>query len=319
MKIVALEMMSIGEDINVSAFNDFGEFITYQLTYPDEIYDRASDADVIIVNKLPINESTIADLTNLKLVLITATGTDNIDKDYCKSRGIQVRNVKGYSSPAVVQHTFASLFYVLEKLNFYDNYVKNGDYVKSPIFCNLDQKFWELSGKTWGIVGLGAIGRGVADIAKAFGCKVIYYSTSGRNANPDYERVELDELLSQSDIVSIHAPLTAQTKGLFNKDAFTKMKKSAYLVNVGRGPIVDEEALVWALNNDEIAGAALDVISKEPMAADNPLLEIKDSNKLIVTPHIAWATVEARQRLMDLVVENLKSYLDGGDFNLVNA
>jgi len=317
MKIVALELMTIGEDIDISRIDKFGEFVKYDLTTKDQIAERAADADVIIINKLPINETTIASLKNLKMVMLTATGTDNVDKEYCASRGIQVRNVKGYSTAVVVQHTFAALFYVLEKLSFYDNYVKSGEYCKSPIFCNLDKKFFELNGKTWGIVGLGDIGRGVASVAKAFGCRVIYYSTSGKNANPDYERVELDELLSQSDIVSIHAPLTDATRNLFNKDTFSKMKNTAYLVNMGRGPIVNDEDLKNALNNNEIAGAALDVLSKEPMEKSNPLSEIQDSNKLIITPHIAWASFEARQKLMDMVAENLQSYVDGGDLNLV--
>lgn len=318
MKIVALELMNIGYDIDISKFDSFGEFVKYDLTTREQIYERCVDADVIIINKLPINETTIGDLKNLKMVMVTATGTDNVDKEYCAKRGIQVRNVKGYSTTVVVQHTFATLFYVLEKLNYYDNYVKSGEYTKSPIFCNLDKKFFELKDKTWGIVGLGDIGKGVANVAKAFGCKVVYYSTSGRNANPDYERVDFDELLANSDIISIHAPLTDATKNLFNKDAFKKMKKTAYLVNMGRGPIVNEQDLLEALNDDEIAGAALDVISKEPMEETNPLLNCKDSNKLIITPHIAWASVEARQRLMDMVAENLQSFIDGGDLNLVN-
>lgn len=318
MKIVALELMNIGYDIDISKFDSFGEFVKYDLTTKEQIYERCVDADVIIINKLPINDTTIGDLKNLKMVMVTATGTDNVDKEYCAKRGIQVRNVKGYSTTVVVQHTFATLFYVLEKLNYYDNYVKSGEYTKSPIFCNLDKKFFELKDKTWGIVGLGDIGKGVANVAKAFGCKVVYYSTSGRNANPDYERVDFDELLANSDIISIHAPLTDATKNLFNKDAFKKMKKTAYLVNMGRGPIVNEQDLLEALNDDEIAGAALDVISKEPMEETNPLLNCKDSNKLIITPHIAWASVEARQRLMDMVAENLQSFIDGGDLNLVN-
>lgn len=317
MKIVALERMNIGDDVDVSGFEQFGEFVVYGLTTKEQIEERAQGAEVIIVNKLPINETTIANLPDLKLVVITATGTDNVDINYCASRGIQVRNVKGYSTAAVVQHTFASLFYVYEKLNYYDNYVKSGEYVNSPIFCNFDEKFSELEGKTWGIVGLGNIGRRVADVAKAFGCRVIYYSTSGRNSNADYERVELDELLSQSDIISIHAPLTPATNNLFNKDLFEKMKNTAYLVNMGRGPIVNEVDLAYALDNGLIAGAALDVLCKEPMTADNPLLKIQDSRKLLITPHSAWASVEARQRLIDLDVENVKSYLEGGDFNLV--
>lgn len=317
MKIVALELMSIGDDVDISKFEQFGEFIRYEFTTKEQIVERAKDADVIIVNKLPINESTISELNNLKLVLITATGTDNIDISYCASRGIEVRNAKGYSTTTVVQHTFAALFYVYEKLRFYDDYVKTGEYAKCPIFCNFDQRFDELADKTWGIVGLGNIGKGVAAVAKAFGCRVIYYSTSGKNNNSDYERVSLDELLEQSDIISIHAPLNDATRNLFNKDTFKKMKNTAYLVNMGRGPIINDADLVDALNTNEIAGAALDVLSKEPILPDNPLMTFKDSNRLLVTPHIAWASLEARTRLMNDMVKNLESHLAGGDFNLV--
>lgn len=317
MKIVYLERKAVGEDVDVSAFEEFGEYDVYEKTSVDQIEERAKDADVIIMNKLPMNEATIGNLKNLKLILITATGYDNIDVEYCKKRGIEVRNAKGYSTVSVVQHTFASLFYIYEKLNYYDEYVKSGEYVKSPTFNHLGMPFEELDGKVWGIVGLGNIGRGVANVAKSFGCDVIYYSTSGKNNNSDYRRVELDELLETSDIVSIHAPYNDVTKNLFCMDAFKKMKKSAYLINVGRGPIVNESDLVEALNSGEIAGAAIDVLSKEPMTADNPLLKYKDSTKLLVTPHIAWGSLESRTRLINDMYKNMKSYLEGGDFNLI--
>lgn len=311
MNIVALELKNIGEDVDVSRFSELGNFTQYSTTPVNMIKERCKDADVVIMNKLPMNEETIGDLDKLKILLITATGTDNVDIEYCKKRGIAVCNVKGYSTDSVVQHTFAMLFYICENLKHYDEYVKNGEYCKSDIFTYFGKVFYELKDKVWGIVGLGEIGRGVAKVADAFGCKVIYYSTSGKNLNQDYENVSLDELLSRSDIVSIHAPLTEATKGLFNKETFKKMKNSAYLINVGRGPIIVEEDLVEALENDEIKGAALDVISKEPMTEDSPLLKVQDSGKLLVTPHIAWATYEARTRLMDEVYLNLKAFIDG--------
>ena len=223
----------------------------------------------------------------------------------------------GYSTQSVVQHTFAMLFYVMEKLNYYDNYVKSGDYIKSSSFTNFDKVFPELFGKTWGIIGLGEIGRNVASIARAFGCRVIYYSTSGKNSNPDYEQVTFDELLEEADVISVHAPLNITTENLMNYDAFTKMKKSAIFINVGRGPIVNEADLAKALKEDLIAGAALDVICREPMLADNPLYEVKDSCKLLITPHIAWATYEARVRLMDEVYENIIAYTKGQDRNVI--
>lgn len=311
MKVVALELKNVGSDVDVSGFEQFGEFVQYSTSTKEEIPEKCKDADAIIMNKLPINESTIGTLDKLKIVLITATGTDNIDIEYCKKRGIAVCNVKGYSTDSVVQHTFAMMFYLVENLKHYDEYVKSGEYCKSDIFTYFDKVFFELKDKVWGIVGLGEIGRGVAKVAEAFGCKVIYYSTSGKNSTNDYERVDFDELLAKSDIISIHSPLTDATRNLFNKDAFSKMKNTAYLINVGRGPIVNEEDLVAALESEEIKGAALDVICKEPMDVNSPLHKIKDSGKLFVTPHIAWATYEARSRVVSETCLNLKAFVDG--------
>lgn len=313
MKIVALELKNIGNDVDFSQFNKLGEFVQYDLSSVDDIEVRCKDADAIIINKLPINESTIANLNNLKIVLITATGTDNVDIEYCKSRGIAVCNVKGYSTASVVQHTFALYFYISENLKHYDEYVKYGKYAECETFTYFGKTFYEMKDKVWGIVGLGDIGRGVADVAKAFGCKVIYYSTSGKNSNSAYERVSFDELLEKSDIISIHSPLTDATRNLFGTEAFKKMKNSAYLINVGRGPIVNEDDLVEALLNDEIKGAGLDVIRKEPMEKDSPLFKVTDSGKLFVTPHIAWATFEARTRLMDEVYLNLEAFINDGE------
>ena len=257
---------------------------------------------------MQVNEQTIGEADHLKLVCVTATGTNNLDKEYLDKRGITWRNVAGYSTESVAQHTFAMLFYLLEKLPYYDNYVKSEKYVNDVSFTHFAKAFHELSGMTYGIIGLGNIGRRVADIAKAFGCRVIYYSTSGRNSQPGYERVSFDELLEQSDIVSIHAPLDENTLGLMNKEAFAKMKKSAILLNVGRGPIINEADLAEALNNKTIAAAGLDVLSVEPMQEDNPLRGIKDSERLLITPHIAWAGVEARNRLMGIILGQIKEF-----------
>lgn len=304
-KIVMLERDNVGADIDLSYFENLGELTIYGTTDYDQVVERIGDAEVLVINKIPMNEATLKEAKNVKLICVTATGTDNVDMDYCASRGIAVKNVRSYSTESVVQHTFAMLFYLYEKLRFYDDYVKNGEYVNCPRFTFFGEEFHELSGKTWGIVGLGEIGERVAGIAGAFGCKVIYYSTSGRNNNDCYERVDFDTLLTQSDIISIHAPLNEQTKHLFTYDAFAKMKNTAYLINVGRGPIVKEDDLCRALNENLLAGAGLDVLEKEPMAADNPLLFIKDSRKLLITPHIAWATTEARARLMEKVYRNI--------------
>ncbi len=310
MKIVFLDRKTIGEDIDITKFNDFGEVVTYDFSTPDEVPARVEDADIIILNKVRIDEAAVGSAKKLKLVCVTATGTNNLDKEYLEKRGIAWRNVAGYSTEAVAQHTFAMLFYLLEHLSYYDNYVKSEKYVGDKLFTHFDMHFNELSGKTYGIIGLGNIGKRVADIAKCFGCNVIYYSTSGRNHSDAYNEVDFDTLLSSSDIISIHAPLTAETEGLIDKDALSKMKSSAILINVGRGPIIVEKDLTDALNNDVIAGAGIDVLSVEPMDVNNPLKEIKDSNKLLITPHIAWAAVEARERLLEIIHGQIKEFLN---------
>ena len=287
MKIVFLDAKTIGEDIDLSGFDVLGDVVKYGFSTSEEARDRSKDADVLVLNKVQINEQTIGEAKHLKLVCVTATGTNNLDKEYLDKRGIAWRNVAGYSTESVAQHTFAMLFYLLEKLPYYDNYVKSEKYVGDVSFTHFAKVFHELSGKTYGIIGLGNIGRRVADIAKAFGCHVIYYSTSGKNSQPGYERVSFDELLMQSDIVSIHAPLDENTLGIMNREAFEKMKSSAILLNVGRGPIVNESDLAEALNTGKIAAAGLDVLSVEPMQKENPLRMIKDSEKLLITPHIA--------------------------------
>jgi glycerate dehydrogenase len=222
--------------------------------------------------------------------------------------GIEWRNVAGYSTESVAQHTFAMLFYLMEKLHYYDDYVKSEKYVNDVMFTHFSNVFHELNGKTWGIIGLGNIGRRVAEIAKLFGCRVIYYSTSGKNNNPDYERVDFDSLVAQADIVSVHAPLNEDTQGLMNYAAFSKMKPNTIFLNLGRGPIVVEEDLADALNVGMIAAAGLDVLSVEPMQENNPLRFIKDSDKLLITPHIAWASIEARTRLMSIICDQIKDF-----------
>ena len=309
MKIVFLDAKTIGEDIDLSGFDKFGEVVKYGFSAPAEVEERVMDADIAILNKVPINRETIGQADKLKLVCVAATGTDNLDKEYLKERGIAWRNVAGYSTETVAQHTFALLFYLLEKLRYYDDYVKSERYVSDVVFTHFENVFHEISGKTWGIIGMGAIGQRVAALARLFGCRVIYYSTSGKNRQEGYERVDFDALLAQSDIVSVHAPLNDSTRGLMDKAAFAKMKPEAIFLNLGRGPIVVEEDLADALENGVIGAAGLDVLSKEPMSADNPLKRIKDSNKLIITPHIAWASKEARVRLMKVIEGQVEEFL----------
>lgn len=283
--------------------------VKYGFSTLEEIPERVKDADILIVNKIAINEQTIGNAKNLKLVCVTATGTNNLDKEYLKKRGIAWRNVAGYSTESVTQHTFALLFYLLEKMRYYDDYVKDEKYINDTVFTHFAEHFNEVNGKTWGIIGLGTIGRRVADIAKAFGAHVIYYSASGSPAQEGYEQVDFETLLATSDIVSVHAPLNEYTKDLMDREAFEKMKKTAIFLNLGRGPIVVEQDLYEALETGEIAAAGLDVLCEEPMSETNPLAKIKDSKKLIITPHIAWASVEARNRLMQIIVEQIREFL----------
>ena len=309
MKIVFLDAKTIGEDIDLSEFEQLGEVVKYGFSTPEEARERTRDADVIVLNKVEINEHSIGEAKNLKLVCVTATGTNNLDKEYLQKRGIAWRNVAGYSTESVAQHTFAMLFYLLEKLPYYDNYVKSETYVGDVTFTHFAKVFHELSGMTWGIIGLGNIGSRVADIAKMFGCKVLYYSTSGKNTREGYERVDFDTLLKESDIVSVHAPLNENTRGLMNRSAFEKMKPAAIFLNLGRGPIVVEQDLADALDMGLIQAAGLDVLSVEPMQSENPLRKMKDSQKLLITPHIAWASVEARTRLMKIIAGQICDYL----------
>lgn len=309
MKLVFLDTKTIGEDIDLSAYDALGEVVKYGFSTLEEIPERVKDADVLIVNKIAINEQTIGTAKNLKLVCVTATGTNNLDKEYLKKRGIAWRNVAGYSTESVTQHTFALLFYLLEKIRYYDDYVKNEKYINDTVFTHFAEHFNEVNGKTWGIIGLGTIGRRVADIAKAFGARVIYYSASGSLAQEGYEQVDFETLLATSDIVSVHAPLNEYTKDLMDREAFAKMKKTAIFLNLGRGPIVVEQDLYEALETGEIAAAGLDVLCEEPMSETNPLAKIKDSKKLIITPHIAWASVEARNRLMQIIAGQIREFL----------
>lgn len=319
MKIVFLETDSLGDDVDYTPFYNIGEVIKYNNSDANENSQRVREADIIVANKIPMNEELLQHAEKLKLICLTATGTNNVDFSYTNKRKIAVANVKSYSTKSVVQHTFALLFYVYEKLSYYDDFVKSGEYTNSDVFSRFDKKFNELWGKTWGIIGLGEIGREVATVAKAFGCRIIYYSTSGKNNHSSCERVEFETLLKDSDIISIHAPLNAETENLIDKKALKAMKKTGVLLNLGRGKIIDEEALTWALEEEEIAAAGLDVLSAEPMAKDNPLLRIKDSTRLIVTPHIGWATVEARSRCLSEVYENVVAYLRGEERNLVKG
>lgn len=317
MNIVILERASVGLDMDVSCFEEFGSVTVYENTKGEELTaQRVKDADIIVVNKAPMNERTLAGAKNVKMISITATGYDICDLAYCKSRGIRVTNVAGYSTAMVAQHTFTLALALSQKIVNYDRFVKCGGYAAQDGFTYFADTFTELDGKTWGIVGLGTIGSRVAKIAEAFGCRVIVHSPTGR-AHEGYECVSKDELLKNSDFISLHCPLSGLSRGFIDAAALHKMKKTAYLINVARGPVVVSRDLAEALKRGEIAGAGLDVLEKEPMEADNPLLEIQNSSRLIITPHIGWASVEARRRCVQIAYENVKAWLAGEVRNAV--
>ncbi len=317
MNLVILERNSVGTDIDVSCFEKLGRVTVYENTVERQVAERIQDADVVIGNKAPLNESTLQGARNLKLITLFSTGYDCVDIAYCAAHGIKVANVKDYCTDAVSQHTFAMLFYLLEHLRHYDEYVKSGAYGAQERFSNFDLPFVELTGKTWGIVGMGNIGSRVAGIAKAFGCRVIFYSASGKSTCTAYEQVDKDTLLAQSDFLSLHCPLSERTRNLIDKDALRKMKRTAILLNVARGAVINNADLYWALQNEEIAAAGLDVLEKEPIASDNLLGRIKDSNRLLITPHMAWASCEARERIVQEVFLNIEAYLRGEERNII--
>ncbi|HQS67002.1 MAG TPA: D-2-hydroxyacid dehydrogenase [Sulfuricurvum sp.] len=308
MNIVLLDTLTFG-DTSLEAFESLGNVTTYLTTTADEIAQRVTQADVIVTNKVVISDAVMESATKLKLICVAATGTNNIDHDAAARRGISVKNVAGYSTDAVVQHTFSMLFYLMGHSCYYDEYVKNGQWQKEAVFTHIGPSFSELRGKTWGIIGLGEIGRSVANIAKAFGAKVIYYSTSGKNENSEFEKTTLSRLIENSDIISIHAPLNASTENLISHSELLQMKDGAVLLNLGRGGIVDEDALSVIIDVKPIY-VGLDVLVKEPMSIPHALLNVKHTERLYITPHIAWTSVEARERLIAATVENIKTFLE---------
>lgn len=319
LNIVILERNSVGTDVDVSCFEKLGNVTCYPNTVTaEEVRERTKNADIVIANKSPLREETLKDSPRVKLICEFATGFDNCDLAYCKSRGIGVANVVDYSTAMVAQHTFTLALALTQKLAHYDEYVKSGTYSAQDRFSNFDLPFSELDGMTWGIVGMGNIGRRVARIAKAFGCRVIFYSITGKSTVTEYEQVDKETLLAQSDVLSLHCPLSDLSRNFIDREALRKMKKTAVLVNVARGPVVNNPDLYDALTAGEIMAAGLDVLEKEPLEISNPLSKIKDSNKLIITPHLAWGSVEARTRCVQEAFKNAEAYLRGEKRNIVN-
>ena len=306
-KIVFLDMATMGDDIDQTPLRKRGDFITYPYTLKTEIPERIKDADVVMVNKLFIGREEIDSAERLKLICVSATGVNNIDTEYARLKGIPVMNVVNYSTESVAQITFGSLLALVNNTIYFDTVVKDGSYSDNLHFTDTGRFFHEICGMNYGVIGMGNIGKRVAEIAASFGCNVSYYPTSGVAHCGDYPAVELDDLLKRCDIISIHAPLTDKTRNLINIDKLKLMKPSSILINLGRGAIVNEQDLADAIDNGIIGGAAIDVYSVEPIPVDHPYLKMKNKERMVLTPHIGWASIEARRTLMERLGENVDS------------
>ncbi len=318
MKIVILDARALNPgDLSYDCINQFGDVTLYERTETEaETIQRIGDSEIILVNKVPITETVLAACPNIKLICVQATGYNIVDCEACARRGIPVTNVPAYGTAAVAQFTMALILELCHRVGLHNHSVHQGDWIKSTNFCYWLTPQMELAGKTLGIIGFGRIGRAVGQLAKAFGMNVIAYSRSeceeGRQIG---EYVDLDTLFARSDIISLHCPQFAETEKIINAESIAKMKDGAMLINTARGGLLDEEAVAEALKSGKLRGAAVDVVSQEPMKAENPLLTTR---KCIITPHIAWAPVESRQRLLDCVVENIRGFLNGQPQNVVN-
>lgn len=311
MKIIFLDARTLGEVPNLNQLSELGELTLHPDTQPDQVIERIQGAEVVISNKVKVSREAMKSTPALKLICVAATGMNNIDLEAAAELGIEVKNVKGYSTDSVAQETFALLLTLLNSTAYYDAYVKTGEYSQERIFTHLGRPYWELNGKRFGILGLGEIGRQVARIALAFGAEVVYFSASGQTYNTIYKQLELDEFLQTCDVISIHAPLSPQTENLLNYARIAQMKPTALLLNTSRGGIINEADLAKALDDDLIAGAAIDVFTQEPIPASHPYLQLQKKEKLLLAPHIAWSSIEARTRLVHKVAENIQEYLAG--------
>jgi len=304
MQIVLLDALTFG-DTDLSAFEKLGDVKVYQTTATDETQERITNAEVIVTNKVIITKEFMESAKSLKLICIAATGMNNVDLEAAKELGIEVKNVAGYSTDSVIQHTFSMLFYLLGHSRYYDEVVKDGTYSRGKIFTDVSQPFFEIKGKKWGVIGLGAIGKGVSKIASAFGAEVVYFSTSGVKRQEAYRSVALQELLVSCDIITIHAPLNAKTENLLDYEQLLTCKDGATVLNLGRGGIINEEAVARVVDEKNIY-FGLDVLTQEPMRKEHPLLSVKKRDNLYITPHIAWTSVEARDSLIASVAQNIK-------------
>ena len=306
--------ISVG-DVSFDCFKQFGDVVEYDLSGECQIAKRIECADVILCNKTPMNEKTLGLAKNLKYIGLFATGYNNVDLEYTAKRNITVCNAADYSTNAVAQHTFALILELASRVSEYNSFVREGGWIKSDVFSPFIYKMTELSGKTIGIVGMGSIGTAVAKIAVAFNMNVLYYSRSEKIVPPNVKRVSLVELVSSSDFVTVHCPLNGDSKNMFDESLFSCFKKGSVFINTSRGGVVDELALKKALDNGTLHGAAVDVLSSEPMSENCPLI---GCHNIIITPHVAWAPTETRQRLIEIVCSNLRAFLSGEPKNVVN-
>lgn len=310
MNISILDIATLGGSLNFDPINRLGKIQTYDITMPEHVNERISGADVIIANKVKLREENLIHAKNLKLVCVTATGYDNVDIEYCRQNGIAVCNVAGYSTDSVAQLTISMAFSLATNLGIFDRYVKSGEYTDSKIFNRVEPAFHEISGMTWGVVGLGNIGTKVARVAKAMGCNVLAYK---RTPVDEFCCTDIDTLCKRSDIITIHTPLTPETYHLINEDRLSIMKKSAILINVARGDVMDETAVSKAILDNKIGALGVDVYSTEPMQKDSPYQKLLNKENVIFTPHMAWGAIDARQRCIDEVAKNIESFIDGGN------
>lgn len=307
MKIVFLDEYSVCGR-NLDAIRRFGDYVGYATTSPEQVIERSKDAEIVITNKVVLDAKTIAALPHLRLICVAATGMNNVDLNAAAEHNVLVRNAVGYSTYSVAETTICSALSLLREVIYYDEYFKSGRYAASDRIFNFDRPTAQLRGKRWGIIGMGNIGREVARLAEAFGCEVCYYSTSGIARNEGYKSVSLNELLSGSNVVSIHCPLNDRTRSLVGAEQLRLMRRSAILINVARGGIVDEQALADALNEDAIRGAAFDVFTSEPLRT-SPLYNLRDPYKFLASPHNAWSSVEAIDRLIGCIEQNIADYM----------
>ena len=314
MKITILDSATLGSDIDLSLFSELGETDIYQVTEPNDIASRISDCDVCIINKVKLDSSVLPFAKNLKLICIAATGYDNIDTDYCAEHQIAVCNVAGYSANSVSQLTLAMVLSASVNLDSFKNAVADGSYTKGGVQNILTPVYHELAGKTWGIIGYGGIGKRVGAAAKALGCKVV---VNKRTPIDDEECLPLDKLLSVSDIITVHVPLTNKTRNMISERELKLTKKGVMLVNVARGAVLDEEAVAQYVENGHIGFFGCDVYSTEPMPESHPMYRIRQHKNVCLTPHMAWGAYEARKRCMEEIKENIISFINGGDRNRI--